>query len=316
MRNAKPITTGGAQEAADLASGYLATLTNDRLRTSPIDIPYVPFDSPFHRTWHQLKEQDEWAQARESGASVAEGIGYDAASDGASARMGQPGTKVMGWRRLLQPGACEWCQVVSTQLYHTQASATFGHLKCKCKPIAVPRHTDPTQKINEARLRDLRESVRCNGPPMPQQEPERDAGPKERRDAMTVPPPTEPAPSLDPLGQPADPNVPENTETDPATEDAEPDGLEGLRKALAAERKLRKSASARAKELEAYEQQVNRQPVHAARAPPRPVRQPRRDGRPSAAGPSTSSASMSTSAPRSPSSASPSVSSSRSARRC
>jgi len=75
---------------------------------------------------------------------------------------------------------------------------------------------------------------------------------------MTVTPPTEPAPSLDPLGQPADPTVPENTETDPATEDAEPDGLEGLRKALAAERKLRKSASARAKELEAYEQQVKK----------------------------------------------------------
>jgi hypothetical protein len=158
VRNAKPITTGGAQEAADLASGYLATLTNDRLRTSPIDIPYVPFDSPFHRTWHQLKQEDPWDQARESGASVAEGIGYDAASDGASARMGQPGTKVMGYRRLLQPGACEWCQVVATKLYRTQQSATFGHLNCHCKPIAVPRDNDPTHKINQARLDELRKS--------------------------------------------------------------------------------------------------------------------------------------------------------------
>ncbi len=75
---------------------------------------------------------------------------------------------------------------------------------------------------------------------------------------MTVTPPSEPAPNLDPIGTPpADPNppAPEHDNTD-TNEDAEPDGLEGLRKALAAERKLRKTASARTKELEAYEKQV------------------------------------------------------------
>ena len=158
VRNAKPINTGGAQEAADLASGYLATISDERLRTSPIDIPYVPFDSPFHRTWHQLSQDDPWEKARESGASVAEGIGYDAASDGASARMGQPGTKVKAYRRLLQPGACEWCQVVATKLYRTQESATFGHLNCHCKPIPVLKDDDPTHKINQARLNELRKS--------------------------------------------------------------------------------------------------------------------------------------------------------------
>lgn len=158
VRNAKPITTGGAQEAADLASAYLSTLTGSKLTTSPIAMPYVAFDSPFHRTWHQLSQDDPWEQARESGASVAEGIGYDAASDGASARMGQPGTKVKAYRRLLQPGACEWCQVVATQLYRTQESATFGHLNCHCKPVPVLKDQDPTKKINEARLRHLRET--------------------------------------------------------------------------------------------------------------------------------------------------------------
>jgi hypothetical protein len=158
VREAKPLATAGAREAADLASGYIAELTGEALTPTELDLARVAYDSPFHRAWHQLKEGDLWEDARESGASVAEGIGYDATSDGAAQRMGKPGVQTTGWRRLVQADACEWCQVVATKLYRTQQSATFGHRHCRCKPIAVPRGNDPTHAINQARLSQLGES--------------------------------------------------------------------------------------------------------------------------------------------------------------
>jgi hypothetical protein len=121
-------------------------------------MPEVAFDGPFLRTWHQLKEGYTYQEARESGASIAELTGRDATRDGASARMGQPGTKVRGWRRVITAGACEWCQVVGTQIYRTQESATFGHHGCKCEIVAVPYGTDPGKAINKVRLTELRKS--------------------------------------------------------------------------------------------------------------------------------------------------------------
>ncbi len=158
IRNAKPYTTAGAHEAADLASGYMAELTGEALAAGPIETPYVYFDVPFHKAWHRLSEGDLWEDARQSGASVAEGVGYDSVSDGASAGMGKAAKSATGWRRMLQPGACEWCQVVATKLYRTQETATFGHLKCHCKPIPVLRSDDPTAAINKARLAELKAS--------------------------------------------------------------------------------------------------------------------------------------------------------------
>lgn len=158
IRNAKPYTSAGINEAADLAKGYIIELTGDSTITPGTIDPRVYFDTPFHKTWHRLSEGDLWADARQSGASVAEGVGYDAVSDGASAGMGKATKSATGWRRLLQPGACEWCQVVATKLYRTQESATFGHLKCHCKPVPVLRANDPTAAINKARLSELKAS--------------------------------------------------------------------------------------------------------------------------------------------------------------
>jgi hypothetical protein len=155
VRNAKPYTSAGIREASDLAAGYIAELTGEVVVAGTVD-PRVYFDTPFHKTWHRLSEGDLWADARQSGASAADGVGYDSVSDGASAGMGKAVKSATGWRRMLQPGACEWCQVVATKLYRTQESATFGHLKCHCKPVPVLRANDPTAAINKARLAELK----------------------------------------------------------------------------------------------------------------------------------------------------------------
>lgn len=158
MSAASPYTQAGASEGADLAAAYLSQLTGTPIRPSDLVMPTIKYDDPFLRTWHQLSEGYGYDAARESGSSVAEMLGQDATRDGAAERMGKPGTATRGYRRVISARACEFCRVVGTQLYRTQASATFGHHGCKCEIVAVPYGPDPGDAINKARLRELKAS--------------------------------------------------------------------------------------------------------------------------------------------------------------
>ena len=158
ITEAGPYAKAGAQEGADMAAAYLSQLTGSVIRPTDLTMPAVKYDDPFLRTWRQLTEGYDYEAARESGSSVAEMIGRDATRDGASERMGQPGTKVRGWRRVISAKACEWCRVVGTQIYTSQKTATFGHLGCKCEVVPVGDKLDPGKAINDARLRELKAS--------------------------------------------------------------------------------------------------------------------------------------------------------------
>ena len=158
IAEASPYAEAGANAGADMAAAYLSQLTGAAITPTDLVMPNVKYNDPFLRTWHQLTEGYDYAEARLSGSSVAEMIGRDATRDGASNRMSQPGTKVRGWRRVISAKACEWCRVVGTQMYRTQKSATFGHHGCKCEIVAVPYGADPGKAINDARLRELKAS--------------------------------------------------------------------------------------------------------------------------------------------------------------
>jgi hypothetical protein len=155
IAEASPYTTAGVNEAADLAAAYLSEMTGSAITASDLVAPTIEWDGPFLRTWHDLSEGMPYAEAKEAGASMAEMTGYSATNDGATARMNQPGTKVRGWRRVISAKACEWCRVVSVQMYRTQESATFGHHGCKCTTVAVLTDNDPGRAINKARLEEL-----------------------------------------------------------------------------------------------------------------------------------------------------------------
>lgn len=157
-RDATPILRAARAEAIDLTSGYLSEATGGRLSAGGLAEVAPDVTAPLLRTWHQLKQGEQWEQARESGASQAEAVGHDHAQQGASDRMARPGTKVRGYRRVLSPNACEWCTVVSTQMYRSAESARFGHHKCRCTVVAVPLSGDPAHAINKARLRELKAS--------------------------------------------------------------------------------------------------------------------------------------------------------------
>jgi hypothetical protein len=44
---------------------------------------------------------------------------------------------VAHWRRVLDGGACDWCQLVAGQRYKTATAADFGHDRCGCTPVPV-----------------------------------------------------------------------------------------------------------------------------------------------------------------------------------
>lgn len=158
IKDAGPILRGARSEAIDLTTGYLAEATGTNPNVVDLSDFEAQFDQPFLRTWHNLKEGHGWEDARQGGASQAEALGNDVTVRGAADRMANPGTKVRGYRRVLSGDACEWCRVVSTQMYKSAESATFGHHACKCKIIAVPLGADPGFAINKARLKGLKAS--------------------------------------------------------------------------------------------------------------------------------------------------------------
>ena len=156
-----PVARAGAAEGADLAGAYLAELTG-KVAPTVTNLTLPALEGPFHHMWHELKKGMEWNQARDAGASHADMMGYDSPRGGAGDQFARPptGVRVIGYQRMLHPGACEWCQVVATQIYRTQASGTFGHRKCQCVP-PVPVTTENAKAlraINSSQLRSLKRS--------------------------------------------------------------------------------------------------------------------------------------------------------------
>lgn len=159
IAEAEPYTNAGQTGGADLAAGYLSEVLGESISVVDLRYPELPFDDPFLRTWHNIGEGMPYEDALSSGESMAEMLGHDATTNGASTASGQTKTALRGWRRPIQAKACEWCRVVGTQLYKTQESATFGHHGCRCKPpVPVYQGFDPGKAINDARLKELRES--------------------------------------------------------------------------------------------------------------------------------------------------------------
>jgi hypothetical protein len=160
VEQVRPLAVAGAAEGADLASAYLAELTGSV--PPAIDLRFAPegLEGPYHRMWHDLGENYGFEHSRDAGSEMSHMSGIDSTRGGASKRMAKPGTKVIGFRRVLHAGACDWCQVVSTQIYKSVESGSFGHHGCRCRPpVPVTDRNDPALAIN----RKLRSQLRKSG---------------------------------------------------------------------------------------------------------------------------------------------------------
>jgi hypothetical protein len=155
----RPLAVAGASEGADLASAYLTELTGSVPPAIEMEFSATGLEDPFHRMWHDLDQGYTWEHSRDAGGGVARMSGIDNTRGGAGKRMAQPGIKVIGFRRVLHAGACEWCQVVATQLYRSVASGSFGHHACRCHPpVPVTDRNDPALAINRKLLKTLKKS--------------------------------------------------------------------------------------------------------------------------------------------------------------
>jgi hypothetical protein len=161
IQEVTPMARAGAAEGADLASAYMAELHGAMPAAVDLDLTLPNLEDPFLRHWHDLSEGYSWDHSRSAGAGQADMTGQDAVRGGAAQRSANPGVKTIGWQRVVQPGACEWCQVVATKLYRTKESGAFkGHKGCRClPPIPVTaENAAAIRKINNARLRGLKKS--------------------------------------------------------------------------------------------------------------------------------------------------------------
>lgn len=161
--DARPVVFGARGEAIDLTSAYLHELTGQIPRAVDLKLGDPRWSDPFLRTWRELSKGKGWDQARLSGATQAQAVAIDVVQSGAIGRMTQNGiVGLVGFRRVPQPGACDWCRLVSTQRYHSAETAAFGHGKgkhnaCHCTVVAIYGKRDPGRVINRTRLAELKQ---------------------------------------------------------------------------------------------------------------------------------------------------------------
>lgn len=162
IQEVSPLAQAGAAEGADLAAAYLSELTGVAPSGATLDFALPALDGPFLRHWHDLKEGRTWEDSIDGGASQAEAIGERSTRDGAGEQFDHPpkGVKIIGWQRVVQLDACDWCQVVATQMYRTRESGTFGHHYCRCLPPIPVTDENATalRALNRTRLKEKRRS--------------------------------------------------------------------------------------------------------------------------------------------------------------
>lgn len=156
----RPGIDATAQRAASLTDGYAALLTDTPVAASDTAVYAELADptQPFLRTWRDLKEGLPRAVALEAGGTVAHQLGVEIVQHVARNTFGKRFPKTERWRRVITGAkTCEWCAVVSTQTYRSQASATFGHSSCDCLVLPI-KESDPGLHINRQLYDELRQS--------------------------------------------------------------------------------------------------------------------------------------------------------------
>lgn len=98
-------------------------------------------DAAFQSFWHALSEGRDFGSALDAGGSTAQAQVANFVTSTARQTGGtvakQSGRQLNGWARVPSATACEWCQLVSLQTYHSAESADFGHDRCDCTAVPI-----------------------------------------------------------------------------------------------------------------------------------------------------------------------------------
>lgn len=135
---ASPVLQAGQQRAAHLTIASLEAILGTRLAFDTktiLERAKIDPTQPFIALANALSNKLEFAAAVDAGRARAEAVGESAVTFAARAANGAAESHVSGWSRVPDAGACDWCQTVAGQTYHTADSASFGHLRCACDVV-------------------------------------------------------------------------------------------------------------------------------------------------------------------------------------
>lgn len=137
------------QQVSALTDAYASLLTDAAVTgfDGSIYAELVPTEDPFLRMWRDLGRGTGMPLAAEAGGNVALQLGTEAVQSVARNTFGKQFKGEQRWRRVLVGKSCNWCAVVATQTYRTQATATFGHTSCDCTVVPITE-SDPGRYIN------------------------------------------------------------------------------------------------------------------------------------------------------------------------
>lgn len=125
LANVVPFVTEAQQLSISLTDAYLAA----RMRRQPVGValgdlalrdPAQTYERPFVAVWAALKQGRAFEQAVAAGLSHAAGAAatdVQRAMTGTLQTVGGADDLILGYQRVINPGACELCQAASTQRY-------------------------------------------------------------------------------------------------------------------------------------------------------------------------------------------------------
>lgn len=160
-RRAGPVIVAGQQRSIAMTAAHLAALTGVRAEvdtTTVLAASAVDLAEPFIALGRLINAGADIAAALDAGRGRADAIADFGVQDASWKASAPWDDHVVGWRRVLDGKACDWCQLVSTQRYRTADSASFGHKRCGCTVDPIIGDSDPGRVINRELLASLKAS--------------------------------------------------------------------------------------------------------------------------------------------------------------
>lgn len=160
VENIQPAVMAAAIEAAGLAGAHSMTVGSAPSASATSSVMYAqlaPFDGPYLRLWRGLGDGLMFEDAAADAAEVAGQLSASVVQHVSRRSTGTAGR----FRRVLTLSSCKWCAVVSTQLYHSAESATFGHNNCDC--TVVPVHDSASDAAIDELQRQRLSQLKADG---------------------------------------------------------------------------------------------------------------------------------------------------------
>lgn len=125
---------------SSMSIAHVATVVQQPIPATTIPVVTPDWRGPFTNFWASIGRGEEFGDALLLGESRADAAGRNAViSTARRAVDAVESDDIIGWRRVPDADACQWCLDIAGQVYKTAASADFGHSRCGCGVSPITR---------------------------------------------------------------------------------------------------------------------------------------------------------------------------------